>query len=278
MTEIKPFTELLKKSFQRANKSWPKLSGVLLIISAFFAAYALALFILSFWIQGALLRGMPLRTEHILEFLVLLVGIYALLRWNGAIAYAFAVSTTDEFAGEPIFRVAKKSWKNGIGFFINSFNTGMLILFGQTLAICPCFLMQSNFIFSPYLYVYEGLKNRAARKRARELTKGFGWVVLQRSSIFLLIGYLVIAIIFLSIFAPHPIIFITIALLLAMYASSIQSHFLREIYLESKEHHAAAHDSPPKRTWIISSTVVAVIVIIVYYSIKFGLHLVSLRN
>ncbi len=278
MQEIASFTTLVSQSMCRANKAWPKLFVILLIISAFFAVYAIVVFLLLLFVQGALLRGMPLRTEQVLEALVGVIGLYALLRYNGAVGYAFASTTVDEqFFATSTFQTARQSWKNGISFFFNSFNAGLLIVFGQTLAICPCFLIQSNFIFSAYLYVYEGLKNKQARARARELTKGFGWVILQRSAVFLLLGYVVIALLFLSVFLPHPAIFISIALLIALYVSSIQSQFLRAVYQESKHHHLAAHDMPPRRTWILSSGIVAAIAIIVYYTIKYALHVTSMR-
>lgn len=279
MNEIASFIRLLRQGTRRANKAWPRLFVILLVISIFFAVYGVIFFLLLLLVQGAFLRGMPLRIEQTLEVLIGLMALYSLVRWNGAIAYAFASSTVEEeFNKTSMMLTARKSWKNGIGFFLNSFNAGLLIIFGQTLAICPCFLLQSNFVFSAYLYVYEGLRNKDARKRARELTKGFGWVILQRSAVFLLIGYIVIALLFVSAFAPHPAIFLSLFLVVALYASSIQSQFLREIYIESKHHHAAAHDVPPRRTWIFSSAVVAAIAIIVYYSIKFGLHLASLKR
>ncbi len=278
MNEITSFPQLLYRSMQQANKAWPRLILVLAIIVFFLIAYSAILFLLLFWVQGALLRGMPLNLEHALEGLIVVIALYAALRCNGAIAYAFAFSTTDNFAVTSPWSLAKDSWNNGIGFFVNAFNAGLLIIFGQTLAICPCFLLQSNFIFTPYLYTYEGLKNTAARKRARELTSGFGWVILQRSAVFLLIGYIVVALVFAAILAPHPIVFITLVCIIALYASGIQSQFLHEVYLESKHHHAAAHDEPPRKMWILSAAIVAAIAIIVYYGIKFGLHLVNLRH
>jgi hypothetical protein len=279
MQDIAPFTILVASSIRRANKAWPRLFMILLVLSLFFACYAIAVFLLLLFVQGALLRGMPVRLERLLEAIIAFIGVYALLRYNGAAGYAFALSSEeDKFFVTAVMQAAKQSWKNGIGFFFNSFNSGLLIVFGQTLAVCPCFLIQSNFIFSAYLYVYEGIRNKGARKRARELTKGFGWVILQRSAVFLLIGYIVIALLFLAAFAPHARIFLSIALVLALYASSLQSQFLREVYLESKQHYAAAHDAPPRRTWILSSGIVALIAIIVYYSIKYGLHLASLHH
>jgi uncharacterized membrane-anchored protein len=179
---------------------------------------------------------------------------------------------------DSIFSSAKISWEKGIGFFINSFNAGVLIIFGQTLAVCPCFLLQTNFIFSPYLYVYEQLRNKEARARSRELTKGFGWVVLQRSAIFLLIGYVVLVLALLSVLAPHPLIWLLSTAVVAVYAGAVQSQFIRQIYLESKNADRALLPDHSQKSWIIPTILIVALILILYYGVKFAFLFLSIRK
>jgi hypothetical protein len=281
-----PFSVLLKKSFSRTNKTFFRLLAVLLVLTLFLAVYALIIFcVAAFAIYGASsFLAAHLIIKQIIFGLLAVVGAYAFICWNGAIAYAYAANTmraVDEAAPNmenSVFSAAKISWEKGIGFFINSFNAGVLIIFGQTLAVCPCFLLQTNFIFTPYLYVYEQLRNKEARARSRELTKGFGWVVLQRSAVFLLIGYLVLVLALLSVLAPHPLIWLLITAVIAVYAGALQSQFIRQIYIESKNADRALLPEHSQKSWIIPTILIVALVLILYYGVKFAFLFLSIRK
>jgi hypothetical protein len=282
-----PFSVLLKKSFSRTNKTFFRLLAVLLVLTLFLAAYALIIFcVAAFAIYGLTsFLVAHLLIKQIIFGLLAVVGAYAFICWNGAIAYAYAANTmraTDTVSTpnveDSIFSSAKISWEKGIGFFINSFNAGVLIIFGQTLAVCPCFLLQTNFIFSPYLYVYEQLRNKEARARSRELTKGFGWVVLQRSAIFLLIGYVVLVLALLSVLAPHPLIWLLSTAVVAVYAGAVQSQFIRQIYLESKNADHTLLPDHSQKSWIIPTILIVALILILYYGVKFAFLFLSIRK
>ena len=270
-----PFWVLLKKSFVRTNKNLFRLLAVLLIITGFLAAYALIIFgiaALVIYGLGHFLSGHGL--DRAIIFVVLaIISAYAFIRWNGAIAYAYAADTIDaenSAAPHSAFESAKTAWNTGIGFFVNSFNAGVLIIFGQMLAVCPCFLLQNNFIFSPYLYVYEQMHNHDARARSRELTKGFGWVVLQRSAIFLLIGYIVLVLMLLAVLAPHPLLWVIVVILLALYAGALQSQFIRQIYLESKNVDRSQLLGHSQKSWVTPAILTVLLILILYYGAKFA--------
>lgn len=278
-----PFWVLLRKSFARTNKNLPRLIFVLAIITGFLAIYALIIFGIAaaaIYATGHLLSDHSLVRE-ILFIVLAVVGAYAFIRWNGAIAYAYAADTIDQGnigSVSSILVSAKTAWNTGIGFFVNSFNAGVLIIFGQMLAVCPCFLLQNNFIFSPYLYVYEQMHNHDARARSRELTKGFGWIVLQRSAIFLLIGYIVLVLMLLAVLAPHPLFWVIIVILLALYAGALQSQFIRQIYLESKNVDRSRLAGHSQKSWVTPTILTVVLILILYYGAKIAFLFLAVRK
>jgi hypothetical protein len=278
-----PFWVLLKKSFARTNKNLLRLIVVLVIITSFLAVYAVIIFgVAALAIYGVshFLNSHSL-ARAILYVVLALVGAHAFIRWNGAIAYAYAADTIDpENEGLPTSALisAKIAWNSGIGFFVNSFNAGALIIFGQMLAVCPCFLLQNNFIFSPYLYVYEQIHNRDARARSRELTKGFGWVVLQRSAIFLLIGYIVLVLMLLAILTPHPLLWVIIVIIVAVYVGALQSQFVRQIYLESKNVDRSRLAGHSQKSWVTPTILTILLILILYYGVKIAFLFLSARK
>jgi hypothetical protein len=280
---FEPFWVLLSKSFARTNKNLLRLIAVLALITAFLAAYALIIFgvaALAIYGAGYFLSDHGL-VRAILFVVLAIVGAYAFIRWNGAIAYAYAADTIDPENGGSVTSIltsAKTAWNTGLGFFVNSFNAGVLIIFGQMLAVCPCFLLQNNFIFSPYLYVYEQMHNHDARARSRELTKGFGWVVLQRSAIFLLIGYIVLVLMLLAILAPDPLFWVILVILLALYAGALQSQFIRQIYLESKNVDRSRLAGYSQKSWVTPAILTILLILILYYGAKIAFLFLAVRK
>jgi hypothetical protein len=111
----------------------------------------------------------------------------------------------------------------------------------------------------------------AARKRSRELTEGFGGLVLRRSAGYLLIGYVVLALLVLAILSPHPSEFVALAAVIAVFAGVVQNVFVHEVYEESKSLHESGA-KPEGGNATVAATVAAVLIIaIVYYGIRFSL-------
>ena len=184
--------------------------------------------------------------------------------------------------------LAKDAWKGGLPFFWNSFSTGMLLFAGQSLAICPCFLLLTNFAFSPYLYLYENITSERARERSREITKGFSLLVLQRTAVYLLLGYVVLLLFLITLLIPWkifwfgPWLFLSV-IIISFYISLVQSQFIRLVYLEalqlheSNEHEQKELNDLNRNKWKVVTILIILLAVIMYYGVKISLILLSRR-
>jgi hypothetical protein len=122
------------------------------------------------------------------------------------------------------------------------------------------------------------MHNHDARARSRELTKGFGWVVLQRSAIFLLIGYIVLVLMLLAILAPDPLFWVILVILLALYAGALQSQFIRQIYLESKNVDRSRLAGYSQKSWVTPAILTILLILILYYGAKIAFLFLAVRK
>lgn len=282
---LKTFPQLLGSSAKTAARLFGRLLGIQVFLFLRLLAYILACAAVTALAELLLERQPRFHlAAYAMDILAVGYAAYAVLRWNGAAAYAYAAVSQEDPAvrSRPAFRkaigTAKDSWHNGLRFFWNAFQTGTVIILGQTLAVCPCFLVQSNFVFSPNLYVYENITGDAARRRSRELTAGFGWLVLRRSAGYLLIGYVVLVLLLLAILSPHPSEFVALALVFALFAGMLQSVFVHEIYEESKRLHETGAKMPSGSATVAATAAGVLVIGVVYYGVKFALLLLERRG
>ncbi len=221
------FRKLLRHSIALAN-------GQLLVLCKSIAAIALY-FVRDAAIPAALIFAAYLvsrRSSLASDALAALSGLWFLalaVKYDGAVGYMFAALPLEKSA----LAIARKSEKNGFGFFANALKTGVLLFFGEMLLICPCFAALNNFIFSPFLMVYEGKSGASAKKRSVEIASGFGYLIFYRTVSFLLITYSFLALATAMIFMRAAAAAIAILALASIYLSLIQSNYVRGVYLET---------------------------------------------
>jgi hypothetical protein len=285
MLQIDSYPDLIKKSFRLANKKLGFFLTTFFLIFAIAAAYSLflaAIFVLLlFWLS----KFIPIELQNILYLIIFILFLYVLLKLNAALAYLYGAIGMDHASSRSL---ARDAWDGGFSFFINSFSAGMLLFAGQSLVICPCFLLQTNFAFSPYLYMYENLRNKEARERSVDITKGFGKLILQRTAGYLLIGYFVLLLLLITLLIPWkifwfgPWLFIAV-IVFSFYISLVQSQFIRLIYLEALQLHDSGEEelkelnNANKNKWPVVTILLILLAVILYYGVKFSLILLSRR-
>lgn len=276
---------LLAASIRGANRKIGLLVGVLVLLVLFTAIYCTVILagagIFFYWFS----KFVPLWTQNAIYILFFVLFLYALLKLNAAISLCYAELSLDQ-QDNSVFRLAYESWKKGWGYFYNSIYSGIFLFAGQPLAICPCFLLQTNFAFSPYLYLYEEKKGFEARARSKEITAGFGWLILQRTAVYLLIGYFMLFLLLAGLLIPwgapwYGQWFFLAVVVLSFYASLVQSQFIRQIYLESIQIHEAGETAIAGlknngvKKWPAAALVSIVFAVILYYGVKVSLILLE---
>jgi len=240
-----PFREILLSSIKKTNQQIPDFLGVLLAL----ALYALRDFLVPGFF-GVLLLFLKTGHKSVLSaFAILPITllwpiviaaaisfIWVLLKYDGALGLALAYISIGE---KKAFEIASKSQKNGLAFFWNALMTGVLLIFGQMLLICPCFLFRSNFVFSPFLFVYENIRGLKARNRSRELAAGFGWMILNRTAAMILVGYIFLIGFAIVAILNFSVIGAAILVLFALYLALVQSNYVRNLYEQALTLHGA---------------------------------------
>ncbi len=220
------FWPLLFESGARANRQVKALLKTLFWISLYFlrdAAIPVVMLAAAFWISKR-----DILSSDIISLASILWLVVLGIKYDGAVGYMFASLPLET----PSREIARTAVRRGFKFFINAINTGVLLVFGQMLLICPCFIAMDNFIFSPFLIIYEGRSGADAKERSRELASGFGYLVLYRTVSFLLIAYAFLALAIAIIFIRAEWLALLVLALAGMYISLMQSNFIRQIYLE----------------------------------------------
>lgn len=209
--------------------------------------------VLGYWIRGV--------SGKVLDAVSILLVALLFVKYNGALGLLL----TETAAGAKDFRaLAARSAKRGIRFFVHAARAGVVLFFGQPLIACPCFLFLNNFIFSPYLYVYEGLDAASSRKRSVELSRGIGWLVLARTTGLLGIGYAFLFLCLTLLLLHSYLLALVLLAVIAVYFALVQSNFIRGFYMQVR-------DLPDKQRKTSNSlkfktlTAVSIVILLVFY-------------
>lgn len=81
----------------------------------------------------------------------------------------------------PTFKAARSQ---AISFFETNFLTSIFIFLWTLLLVVPGIMMAIYYNFVAWVFVFEGLKNKAAMRRSKELVKGKWWSVFGRFFLF----------------------------------------------------------------------------------------------
>lgn len=191
--------------------------------------------------------------------------LWILIKINGAIALAATLTAIEAGTAREI---ARRSYNEAIRFFRNGLATGVLFLFGQILLVCPCFLFLNNFLFSPYLIVYEGVSGKAAKLRSKELAAGASWRILNRTAMLMLAGYafliLMAMLLFTKLFWPAA----AVILLSTIYFSLVQSNYIRAVYEYALELRQTNTVEIPASRYKLVTLVSILFLVLVYLGIK----------
>lgn len=262
---IYSFAAAWRESISRTHRQLPALLKVFAALCVYFLRDFLFLAVL-FGIAYFLQSWAMVLVETLAVFEIL----WIVIKVNGAIGMAVTLVAVDE---QGAWKTAGKAYRKSAAFFRNGLNTGVILFFGQVLLVCPCFLLLNNFLFSPYLFVYEDLRGKAAKRRSKELAAGFGMLVLNRTAVLILAGYaflLLIAILLLIKLFWLAVILIFIS---GLYLAAIQSNYIRLVYEQVLEMHQPgnAPEIAPQKFKIYTAISILVLIII-YVGIKLSPH------
>lgn len=166
--------------------------------------------------------------ELAIQAAALLYIFFLVLKINGAMGIVLAEVVNPSVK----ISTAWQAWSKGFPYFVNALRCGVILFFGQMLLVCPCFLFLDNFVFSPFLFVYEALRGKEAENRSKELAKGFGWTVLNRTILLLFVGYMLLFGSGLILFTQYYVLGIVLITLLIFYLSLVQSNIIYKTYSE----------------------------------------------
>ena len=256
ITHISTFESTLKLSLTRAIKQLPLMFITIGSLALFFVKDILLVGIL--FAVGYLLGS---KVGTVFQLASLIGLIYVLIKFDGSLGMALA------FIGKKrtdYWKMAQESFVGGIGFFTKALRAGVVLFFGQTLMVCPCFLFLSNFICSPYLLVYEGIKGKDAEERSVQLAKNYGWTVFASTAQLLLISYMLIflsALLFLTSYAWLGIILV---IFFCLFLGLLQSNFVYQTYLELQHLVGTKAKEQVGRQTIVAAGI-SVLFILVFY-------------
>lgn len=254
------FKQSLIQSVRRSNSQLIVLlqSGLFLFL---FLLRDAVLFALLLWFGYKIQGGIGLT----LEIIAMLGFVYLFLKYNGALSLVL----TDIAMGNVGSRsIAARSVKRGMRFFSNAFGSGVVLFLGQPLLACPCFLFLNNFIFSPYLYVYEDLGWKKGRARSRELAKGLGWFVLGRTLALLALGYFFIVVAIALFFLQSFVLAAVLMLVAAVYLGLVESNFIWEFYNQTMNMKMEHRIEAPNLKYKVLTSFSIVVVILFYVVYK----------
>jgi len=224
--QFSSFWQNLSTSISRTNKQLLVLlqAGMLLFLYALRdLSIAAALLALGYYISK---KNQP--TGLVFEILSLVYFLFWFLKYNGSLGLVYTYLSQGE---TKVLEIVQKSVRLGWKFFANALGAGVILFFGQVLLACPCFLARNNFIFSPFLFVYENLDWKRGRERSRELSRGLAWFVLARTLGLLSIGYVLLLVAIVFLISTQLFVGILL-LLLIIYLGLVQSNFIRLFYIE----------------------------------------------
>jgi hypothetical protein len=254
--EVSNFRATLGQSFRSTNRQLPVL---------FQNSFALAALLFLESLPGVGLLALSIVFGQLAIYAQVVAVIYLLyvfIRYNGALAYLLAAIPQNKSVSVMTAR------REGVYFLLNAYKTGVLVLMGQMFLVCACFLVLSNFIFSPYLYIYEGLKGEAAEKRSVALARGNGWRILNWTVIILLLNYTFFVLAFLLLATVSYSWIVVLLVIMVLYLGLLQSNFVRIIYLDllasygQKETQAVA----PSYKFIVIASII--FVVLIYFILK----------
>ena len=275
--QFSPFSGSLVTGFQNTNRQL-----LVLLETLFFMLIRVILYA----IPGVVLFGIGWfadihttnRAGFWVEVLATIYFIYVAIMFNAALGLSYAYIATGEHSGREISKKsAEKAWQ----FSKHGWITGNFLLFGQIFLVCPCFLLLDNFIFSPFLFVYEGMYGKKAEERSVELAQGSEWFILNRTLSLLLINYSFLIISASLLFTRLYILGIVLLVVGTIYTGLFQSNYIYTFYKEAiavRQSGAEIHASSKYRTYTIIAIVGLIAAYIIFKFLPyiiFKLHLFS---
>ena len=260
--QFSPFSGSLVIGFQNTNRQL-----LVLLETLFFMLIRVILYALPGLLLFAIGWFADLHTTNRagfwVEVLATIYFIYVAIKFNAALGLSFAYIAIGERSGREISKKsADKAWK----FSKHGWITGNVLLFGQIFLVCPCFLLLDNFIFSPFLFVYEGMYGKKAEERSVELAQGSEWFILNRTLSLLLINYGFLIIAASLLFTRLYILGIVLLVVGTIYTGLFQSNYIYTFYKEAiavRQSGTEIHASSKYRTY----TIIAIVGLVAAYVI-----------
>jgi hypothetical protein len=257
---VNTFVVTLKASVLRSNRQYKVLLKTVFFILVFLAFESLIpILIFAVGIYS------PRNLDKVLEVIALLWFLYIVLKYNGALGLALIYASIDR---KDFKQTAEESRRKGLKFFFNALRTGVLLIFGQMFMVCACFLFLSNFIFSPFLFVYENLRGKAAEQRSKEIGKGFAWLMLARTIALLFFGYGIFILVSLVLFTKLVLLGILIIFFAGLYIALIQNNFIRQTYEEVISLQDRNISPNPSLKYKVLTIVALITVVLLYIFVK----------
>ncbi len=264
--QFSSFWQNISESVSRTNRQLFVLlqAGVLLFLYALRdLSIAAALLALGYYISK---KNQP--TGLIFEIFSLIYFLFWFLKYNGGLGLVYTYLSQGE---TKVLEIVQKSVRLGWKFFANALGAGVILFFGQVLLACPCFLARNNFIFSPFLFVYEDLDWKRGRERSRELSRGLAWFVLARTLGLLSIGYVLLLVAIVFLISAKPLVGV-ILFFLIFYLGLVQSNFIRIFYMEMLSATEEQRQSDMGSRFKVLTSVSIAIFILVYVVFKVFPH------
>lgn|GEM_PF-2762214 len=255
------FAGSFAEAYRKTNRQLPVLLKVFLALCLYFLRDFLFLAVLI--AAGTYLQN---SWRYVFEIGAGLEVLWVFIKINGAIGIITSIISTGEGS---IWQIARRGYKQSGIFFWNGLVTGVLLLFGQTLIFCPCFLFLNNFLFSSHLFIYENLRGKAAKKRSKELAAGFGWMILNRTVVFIFIGYVFLFFIAMLLYIKFFGLAIILVLVSALYFSQLQANYIRQIYQRTLEAHDQGVTVPAGSSYKLVTVFSIFVLFLIYVAIKF---------
>jgi hypothetical protein len=188
-------SELFSKSFALSKNIFWKVIGMNLLPMFTYIPMALiaALFYLAYSFSSKLGSIASIAIYVILGILALaaiIIAVYAYLVAQVG-TYLLIKNKDSDPKIWPTFKVARSQ---AISFFETNALASIFIFLWALLLIVPGIMMAIYYNFVAMIFIFEGLKNKAAMRRSKELVKGKWWPVFGRLFIFGFTIWLILAI------------------------------------------------------------------------------------
>lgn len=178
-------SELFSKSLALSKLIfWKVITMTLLPLLAYIPmALIVALFYVTYTFSGKL-GSVPTIVIYVILGIVavaaLIVAVYAYLIAQVGV-YLLLKDKDNNPKIWPTFKAAKSQ---AISFFETNFLTSIFIFLWTLLLVVPGIMMAIYYNFVTMIFIFEGLKNKAAMRRSKELVKGRWWSVFGRLFLF----------------------------------------------------------------------------------------------